>query len=144
MSELQDKKTIDMEKLYCKTQLSVDAHHGVTQIFIYTWYIFLYLGVGALYLLFLFLILFFFATHHPHVGVYLFVFYMGRRRGIGKWWRRAVGVRRSQVVNGLGELLPLFCVVILVYSFFFFNYTPMEVGPPVGMLVYSSGVNACC
>ena len=73
-----------------------------------------------------------------------FVLYNGRRRGIGKWWRRAVGVQRSQVVNGLGELLPLFCVVILVYSFFFFNYTPMEVGPPVGMLVYSSDVNACC
>ena len=62
---------------------------------------------------------FFLATHHPHVGVFLFVFYMGRRRGIGKWWRRAVGVQRSQV-NGLGELLPLFCVVILVFSFFFF------------------------
>ena len=97
-------------------------------IFSYTWYIFLlykylyiffYLGVGALYLLFLFLIFFSFATHHPHVGVYLFVFYMGRRRGIGKWWRRAVGVQRSQV-NGLGELLPLFCVVILVFSFSFF------------------------
>ena len=68
--------------------------------------------------LFLFLFYFFFlATHHPHVGVFLFVFYMGRRRGIGKW-RRAVGVQRSQV-NGLGELLSLFCVVILVYSFFF-------------------------
>ena len=30
----------------------------------------------------------FWATHHPHVGVFLFVFYMGRRRGIGKGWRR--------------------------------------------------------
>ena len=29
------------------------------------------------------------------------------------------GVQRSQV-DGLGELLPLFCVVILVFSFFFF------------------------
>ena len=61
---------------------------------------------------------------------------MGRRRGIGKWWRRADGVQRSQV-NGLGELLSLFCVVILVYSFFF-NYTPMEVVHPVGMLVYTA------
>ena len=82
-------------------------------------YIFFYLEVGALYLLLFFFIFFFFATHHPHVGVYLFVFYMGRRQRIGKWWRRAVGVQRSQV-NGLGELLPLFCVVILVFSFFFF------------------------
>ena len=46
-------------------------------------------------------------------------------------------VQRSQV-KGLGELLPLFCVVILVFSFFFFNYTPMEVVPPVGMLVYTA------
>ena len=36
-------------------------------------------------------------------------------------------------MNGLGELLPLFCVVILVFSFVFFNYTPMEVG---SLLVY--------
>jgi len=71
----------------------------------------------------LFVVVVFFATHHPHVGVYLFVFYMGRRRGIGKWWRRAVGVQRSQV-NGLGELLPLFCVVILVFSFFFLTTRP--------------------
>ena len=77
------------------------------------------------------------------------------------------GVQRSHV-NGLGEFLPLFCVVIFVFSFFylhahdgssrvrnpaplyfckclffhfgvflfFFNYTPMEVVSPVGMLVY--------
>ena len=32
------------------------------------------------------------------------------------------------------ELVPLF-FVILVFSFLFFNYTPMEVVPPVGMLV---------
>ena len=35
------------------------------------------------------------------------------------------------------ELVPLF-FVILVFSFLFFNYTPMEVVPPVGMLVYTA------
>ena len=33
-----------------------------------------------------------------------------------------------------GSWCPLF-FVILVFSFSFFNYTPMEVVPPVGMLV---------
>ena len=33
-----------------------------------------------------------------------------------------------------GSWGPLF-FVILVFSFLFFNYTPMEVVPPVGMLV---------
>ena len=33
-----------------------------------------------------------------------------------------------------GSWCPLF-FVILVFSFLFFNYTPMEVVPPVGMLV---------
>ena len=33
-----------------------------------------------------------------------------------------------------GSWRPLF-FVILVFSFLFFNYTPMEVVPPVGMLV---------
>ena len=47
------------------------------------------------------------------------------------------GVQRSQV-NGLGEVLPLFSVVILVSSFFLFNYTPMEVVPPAGKLVYTA------
>ena len=65
------------------------------------------------------------ATHHPHVGVFLFVFYMGRRLGIGKGWRRRGGVQRSHV-NGLGEFLPLFCVDIFVFSFFLI-FMPMEV-----------------
>ena len=33
-----------------------------------------------------------------------------------------------------GSWCPLF-FVILVFSFLFFNYTPMEVVPPVGMVV---------
>ena len=33
-----------------------------------------------------------------------------------------------------GSWCPLF-FVMLVFSFLFFNYTPMEVVPPVGMLV---------
>ena len=32
----------------------------------------------------------------------------------------------------------MFIVIILVFSFFFFNYTPMEVESPVGMLVYTA------
>ena len=48
------------------------------------------------------------------------------------------GVQRSHV-DGLGEFLPLFCVFIFfMFSFLFFNYTPMEVVPPVGMLVYTA------
>ena len=35
------------------------------------------------------------------------------------------------------ELVLLFCVVILVFTLFF-NYTPMEVVPPVGILVYTA------
>ena len=35
------------------------------------------------------------------------------------------------------ELVLLFCVVILVFTLFF-NYTPVEVVPPVGMLVYTA------
>ena len=34
------------------------------------------------------------------------------------------------------ESVLLFCVVILVVTLYFFNYTAMEVVPPVGMLVY--------
>ena len=94
----------------------------IYQVYIYfltNLFIFFYLGVGALYFLFLFLFCFFLATHHPHVGVFLFVCYLvhgtptRHREGV----EACGGVQRSHV-NGLGEFLPLFCVVIFVFSFF--------------------------
>jgi len=57
----------------------------------FLYYIYIFFSTWELVPFFFFIILFsFLATHHPHVGVFLFVSYMERRRGIGKGWRRAV------------------------------------------------------
>ena len=101
-------------------------------IFLLYIYIFLYLVVGALYFLLSFLFLFF-GNSPPTCRWLPFCFLHGTSRRHREVVEACGGVQRSQV-NCLGELLPLFCAVILVFSFFF-NYTPMEVVHPVGMLV---------
>ena len=52
------------------------------------------------------------------------------------------GVLRSEV-NGLGDLMSLFCVVILVFYIYFFNYTPTGVVPPCWNACLYSSVHAC-
>ena len=70
------------------------------------------------FVIFIFIFIFL-ATHHPHTCRCLpFCYLHGtptRHREVAE---ACGGVQRRQV-KGLGELLPLFCVVILVFSFFF-------------------------
>ena len=47
------------------------------------------------------------------------------------------GVLRSEV-NGLGDLMSLFCVVILVFYIYFLTTRPRRLCPPAGMLVYTA------
>ena len=51
-------------------------------------------------------------------------------------------IRQSSKSSRVRNPAPLGCVPCLLFSFwcfsFFFNYTPMEVVSPVGMLVYTA------